>query len=53
MKIGLFTDAYFPIISGVSLSVDTLAKELTKLMQEARTPSEIFQFAAPTYLNVD
>jgi len=27
--------------------------ELTKLMQEARTPSDIFQFAAPTYLNVD
>lgn len=34
MKIGLFTDAYFPIISGVSLSVDTLAKELTKLGHE-------------------
>lgn len=31
MKIGLFTEAYYPIISGVSLSVDTLAKELTKL----------------------
>lgn len=30
-----------------------LVNELTKLMQEARTPSEIFQFAAPTYLNVD
>ena len=30
-----------------------LVAELTKLMQEARTPSEIFQFAAPTYLNVD
>ena len=28
MKIGLFTDAYFPIISGVSLSVDILAKKL-------------------------
>ena len=28
-----------------------LLKELTKLMQEARTPSNIFQFAAPTYLN--
>tara|TARA_B100000809_G_scaffold266930_1_gene333175 strand:- start:17 stop:1471 length:1455 start_codon:yes stop_codon:yes gene_type:complete len=27
--------------------------ELTKIMQEARTPSEVFQFAAPTYLNVD
>lgn len=34
MKIGLFTDAYFPIISGVSISVDTLAKELTKLGHE-------------------
>lgn len=30
-----------------------IVEELTKLMQEARTPSEIFQFAAPTYLNVD
>jgi len=28
-----------------------IVKELTKLMQEARTPSDIFQFAAPTYLN--
>jgi 1,2-diacylglycerol 3-alpha-glucosyltransferase len=31
MKIGLFTDAYYPIISGVSLSVHTLANELIKL----------------------
>lgn len=31
MKIGLFTDAYFPIISGVSISVDILQKELIKL----------------------
>lgn len=30
-----------------------IAKELTILMQQARTPSDIFQFAAPTYLNVD
>ncbi|QMS84773.1 glycosyltransferase [Candidatus Xianfuyuplasma coldseepsis] len=30
MRIGLFTDAYFPIISGVSLSVDNLANELMK-----------------------
>jgi len=30
-----------------------LVKELTTIIQEARTPSEIFQFAAPTYLNVD
>lgn len=29
-----------------------LVEELTKLMQEARTPSDIFQFEAPTYLNV-
>ncbi len=28
MRIGLFTDAYFPIISGVSLSVDILANKL-------------------------
>jgi 1,2-diacylglycerol 3-alpha-glucosyltransferase len=34
MKIGLFTDAYYPIISGVSISVDTLSKELTKLGHE-------------------
>ena len=31
MKIGLFTEAYFPIISGVSVSVDNLKKELEKL----------------------
>lgn len=31
MRIGLFTDAYFPIISGVSISVDILQKELIKL----------------------
>jgi arylsulfatase A-like enzyme len=30
-----------------------VVKEITKLMQEARTPSDIFTFAAPTYLNVD
>jgi len=34
MKIGLFTDAYAPIISGVVVSVDTLRKELTKLGHE-------------------
>lgn len=31
MKIGLFTEAYFPIISGVSVSVNILKKELEKL----------------------
>lgn len=31
MRIGLFTEAYFPIISGVSISVRTLKHELTKL----------------------
>lgn len=30
-----------------------IVKELTILMQEARTPSDIFQFATSTYLNVD
>lgn len=30
-----------------------LVVELTKLMQEARTPSDIFTFEAPTFLNVD
>jgi len=34
MKIGLFTDAYAPIISGVVVSVDTLRNELTKLGHE-------------------
>jgi 1,2-diacylglycerol 3-alpha-glucosyltransferase len=34
MRIGLFADAYFPIISGVSLSVDILANELRKLGHE-------------------
>lgn len=31
MRIGLFTDAYFPIIGGVSVSVRTLSDELEKL----------------------
>lgn len=31
MRIGLFTDAYFPIIGGVSVSVRTLRDELEKL----------------------
>jgi 1,2-diacylglycerol 3-alpha-glucosyltransferase len=34
MRIGLFTDAYAPIISGVSISLDILSKELTKLGHE-------------------
>lgn len=34
MKIGLFTEAYYPIISGVSVSVDNLAIELSKLGHE-------------------
>ena len=34
MRIGLFTDAYFPIISGVSISVDILQRELIKLGHE-------------------
>lgn len=34
MRIGLFTDAYFPIIGGVSVSVRTLRDELVKLGHE-------------------
>jgi len=34
MKIGIFTEAYYPIISGVSISIDTLSKELIKLGHE-------------------
>lgn len=34
MRIGLFTDAYFPIISGVTVSVRTLRDELVKLGHE-------------------
>jgi len=34
MKIGLFTEAYFPIISGVSISVRTLKNELIGLGHE-------------------
>ena len=34
MRIGLFTDAYFPIIGGVSVSVRTLRDELEKLGHE-------------------
>ena len=31
MRIGLFTDAYYPIIGGVTISVATLSRELKKL----------------------
>ncbi len=34
MRIGLFSDAYYPIISGVSISVATLSRELKKLGHE-------------------
>ena len=34
MRIGLFTDAYYPIISGVTISVDILRTELLKLGHE-------------------
>ena len=34
MRIGLFTDAYYPIISGVSISIGALSTELTKLGHE-------------------
>jgi len=34
MRIGLFTDAYYPIISGVSISVATLSRELKKMGHE-------------------
>jgi len=34
MRIGLFTDAYYPIISGVSISLGILTNELTKLGHE-------------------
>lgn len=47
MKIGLFTDAYFPIISGVSLSVDNLAKELRKLGHEVYIIAHFHEDAIP------
>ena len=34
MKVGIFTDAYYPIISGVATSISTLQKELIKLGYE-------------------
>ena len=34
MRIGIFTDAYYPIISGVSMSIDILTTELRKLNHE-------------------
>ncbi len=34
MRVGLFSDAYYPIISGVSISVATLSRELKKLGHE-------------------
>ncbi|MDR0317632.1 MAG: glycosyltransferase family 4 protein, partial [Lactococcus lactis] len=34
MRVGLFTDSYFPQISGVATSIRTLALELEKLGHE-------------------
>ena len=39
--------------NNVASQFPEVVNELTKLMIEARTPSEIFQFSAPTHLNVD
>lgn len=47
MKIGLFTDAYFPIISGVSLSVETLAKELRKRGHDVYVIAHFHEHAVP------
>ena len=34
MKIGFFTDRYYPQVDGVAVSVDIFAKELIKLGHE-------------------
>lgn len=47
MRIGLFTDAYYPIISGVSLSVETLATELRTLGHEVYVIALYHEHAEP------
>lgn len=47
MRIGLFTDAYFPIVSGVSLSVDNLANELIKRGHEVYVITNHHEHATP------
>ena len=47
MRIGLFTDAYFPIISGVSVSLRTLKAELTKLGHEVFIVTNIHPKSLP------
>ena len=47
MRIGLFTDAYFPIISGVSVSLKTLQVELTKLGHEVFIITNIHPLSQP------
>lgn len=39
--------------NNVSSEHPEIVKELTKIMEHARTDSEVFQFIAPTFLNVD
>ncbi len=52
MKIGLFTEAYYPIISGVSISIDTLSKELIKLGHEVIIITNDHEFATNDEENV-
>ena len=49
MKIGLFTDAFEPIVSGVSVSLRTLKTELEKLGHEVL----IFTFEHPMQIDED
>ncbi len=47
MRIGLFTDAYYPIISGVSISLRILKKELTDLGHEVFIITNNHESATP------
>ena len=47
MRIGMFTDAYFPVISGVSVSVEALAKELRTLGHEVYVIAHDHEHAKP------
>ena len=41
-------------VNDIGIFIDGIDKKILRaLMQDARTPSDIFQFSAPTFLNVD
>lgn len=56
MRIGLFTDTYFPQVSGVATSISTLKEELEKLGNEVyiftTTDKEVKRYEDPTIIRL-